>query len=254
MCAGLLIFHHHRMIARTLHHAQNYLDRTYTEKPLVVFAIMFASINLIIILNVGFQTSVSVLFCLVINNFWLSFASLMVCKFTADVIMFYVAEALVCPCLIRRLRSTKTFVLIQRESQRHPYKGAFVTRFLFLSTGTKNILLRLVDTPFVPYITSALTFNLTFVLMILLISQDITQIHQLGKDQHPGKSMSVSQKLLLVVSIFVGVFTVVVMGVFFFWVRMKLKEEAPAPVPASDNGQEIQVISTSDDSNKIDTK
>lgn len=225
---GLLIFRNHSKLQQVLLKIQSNMRSLYMEKPWAVYAIVFMVINFIVIMNLGFQATFSVLFCLVIQNYVNSFLILYISNLTADVVIFLAAENLVIPCLFLRVKKNYIFKFIQDESKSNPFKTAFVTRFLFLSNGLKSLILAVLEISAASYFSSALFSNFLYMSFICLVANQIDQISDLQNNNKSWNEQSLSEKITLGFTVVVTIFSVAFMIFLGIWVRRKIKEKKDA--------------------------
>lgn len=221
----LLTFIKNRAVIKHVwNQTENKLNEMYQEKPWAVFLTVFFVINFIIIMNVGFQSTLSILFCLIIQNYWYSFAILFFANSTADIVVYFTVDYLVCPCLLTMIKKNQIFKLIQRESKNKPFKAAFLTRFLFISTGLKNLILALIGISAQSYFFSAFVANFIFINLICIVSSEINDFRDMDKNNSWDQKSSI-QKGLFFFTIMMIVFTIVVMIFLGLWARKNLKNQ-----------------------------
>lgn len=238
MCFGLVVLHHRRFLGHQLQGVHHYLSHVYDVSPWIVLALAFLVINLIVILNLGFHTTIAVLFCIIIRNFYFSFLITFVSFMCADLVMFFLAEALVCSCLVARVRRSSVFRVVSEQSKRTPFKIAFVTRFLLLGPGVKNLILFLIELRAAPYFISSAVYNIFFCGFAYLISADVNQITELDSKHMKWSEMEVGQRLVLAASMATMVFSLVVVVLLVVWVRRKLKAQERGE--GRESGQEVR--------------
>lgn len=229
LVTGLFLFHHRRFMGKALHHAKTYLDELAVQSPFLVYSLAFFVTLATVVLNIGFHTSLSVLFCLVIKSYFASVITLFAAFFVADLIMFFASEALLCNCLIRKIRESQIFQLLAERYQTAPYKGAFLTRFMMISPAIKNFILVLVGSKPGPYLASSAFFCSIYVNFVYLVSSDITEIGDLHKRHVSWKEMSAAQRIVLGATVAIVSLTVGLMLYLFFWIRAELKRRAQQP-------------------------
>ena len=219
------VFHKHNQIIRIFARIQTKLSVLYMDKPWLVFLIVFATINFVIISNIGFQMILSIIFCLVIRNYFYSFLILTISNLTAETIIYFTAEKYMCCCFINRIKKSAFFKLLQEEAKSKPYRVAFLTRFLFMSNGLKNIVLCLLRVSVGSYFLSASIANFISNNLAFLISLEINQIGDLHSKNHKWADKPFFQKFAFLLTATIIVFSFVFIIFLGFWAKKIMSEK-----------------------------
>ena len=184
------------------------LQDWYVEYPksITLLLILIQILNLLTILPLF--TIITFLSCAILKNPWLAFALMLFSAVSTSLVVYIICRSRLKGYCMKKYEHNEFFQMLRIQSIRHPWRTAFLTRFLFISAGLKEYFLPLIDNPFPAFWVSAWVVHAVFTMEFCLIYSEVKNIDTYLNSKRTWGDLTMIEKASKVFVIILIIFTV----------------------------------------------
>lgn len=208
---------------------EDWLRDLNQRSPTLVYIVISACINLVLICCIGTHSLVCVIAALVLERPLVTFSVLLGASVFGDLAVYLITKRLLRNTILNKFKDSDLFLVLLEESKNEPFKTAFLTRLLFIPAGIKNYILATIDNSAISYFTSGIVMHSFYVMESILIAKELSEVEQLLTHSQNWSDKTAMQKASFIIVLCFILFTfsfVIAVGI---WAKRKVSRRQTEP-------------------------
>jgi hypothetical protein len=200
------------------------LDHLFVHHPILGYLLVYVFILTVVFFCYLSHTTACLMVSLSLKDFALSFGILLSATILAESLIYFYSVRVFKSTVVSLLKNVKVINILTEESQKRPYRTAFITRFLMFPMGIKAYLLTFIGNNPKSYFLSGITIHSINIAKAYFMAFQVAEFKAMLFEGKKWSEKSLEDKVIFFVILFLfvaGGVAVIAVGV---WAAKKMKK------------------------------